>query len=1437
MGTTNNNILSETEARLETKESLLATNAIESQFNSAVSNIEKKLTEEVKKLKISQEEKEALSWLVADIKDENTALKQGSIEAINKLLVDDKLPKKVKEQIAWLYGYATEIDQLESSYKEELWSLVTWISDEIVDLFSKFPSKHSAAISWAFDRVKTSTDVENEISVTSQKTLAEQRAKDILQYQESIKMNQVALRDATTENERKKIQTNIDDALAKLEPLVTNQNGNIDKVKSDTYKQSIEALKDPVSQMTTLRAFDEYNKTLADKALKTENQKFINSKNGVWKSARDLRAQKSQEIAQIKIDKKTEKKLSSLDKAKRLLDKIAKDFDPLKKENETIAFADLLWDINFDGKLDENDSGVINGKQIAYAFTDAYEAWNPVTKNIVETMLTANCTDSQKTALEDIKNSALAEGENIKALFAVIQKDPSLLLLFSDTLKAVRINAIDLSKWFNYGQVEASKLSETERRAMKEGAFKNLKESFEKQTGKNFLEYIWNKTTFLAAFFDGLKWIGINESLLFNMIKTNTFNSNLAVSFGGFGNWDLNTITPFMDISVNAEQKISNSINVRANAGVSWGLDVSTNGARFMLPMPHASIWADFKIQKSSKNSLDARKQTAREISPTFYWTPIALWGEVELSIAGDRIEGIENQTDIIVDKISKALAEVAKQSAEKTNTKTMVELLKEKFPKTSKETIEKQAKLLEQVVEVAKKSSTNRQIDANLLAKKFSEDWRNEAIMSLSQAWKIKSVAPGVVLVAWFMPAATLRATFTKITDKYYTESTISRLQKESAIQTGAWIKEYDGIIGTARIEKLQKESPDYISVINNGDNTMTVKLSPEVNKDKLHLLDVGRVYVADAVKDYIKIDEKTWDVTLPTNIDVTLQRTYWGDKVRKEARKWFMNKLLGKTKKVTESGEVEYALVIWTNAANQATQVEKGDASYIGSQIDFQKNIEWVVTASSLDMLVQQKSAGKLENVRTSLDGINATISFDVPNGYDIISTIGNKSSDGKAFSLSTQVNKEIRILKDATNKRIYIQSSDAKIFGFGLAEKDLTTKDVFPDLEKPTLQKDALSPREIVNNRYSKPKEYNAFIKAMKADLSNQENINRAIAKVKELFPALKAQPLNRADVYMINGLLATVASTENKGYSKDNKFDKTKYDAELRNLDPQDLAKAPKNQAEMLSLVSRSRSWKDKIAMASLMKMPLGMLINYREKADKGIWFQGYASRMAKEWYSQDAINLYKNTRSTVGKKMMDDIGYGRTTIENGVAIVFGYDRNGTLDEKLTTHPEVATKQKDGATTYEKFDRNQPATKEIIKKFFNTLKIKSPDLIAQFTKVVNDKMTKMGLPLTTEDKVIASLINDDRINGIPVRADFGFAFYANCFNESIVMQWLQVGDVDVKGEWVQTESVLWIGSGVVENKAFAESKDVSVALLSNWYRKGGKWSSTTDKNNDS
>lgn len=62
------------------------------------------------------------------------------------------------------------------------------------------------------------------------------------------------------------------------------------------------------------------------------------------------------------------------------MDKIAKDFDPLKKENETIAFADILWDINFDGKLNENDSGAINGKQIAYAFTGAYEAWNLLQK-------------------------------------------------------------------------------------------------------------------------------------------------------------------------------------------------------------------------------------------------------------------------------------------------------------------------------------------------------------------------------------------------------------------------------------------------------------------------------------------------------------------------------------------------------------------------------------------------------------------------------------------------------------------------------------------------------------------------------------------------------------------------------------------------------------------------------------------------------------------------------------------------------------------------------------------------------------------------------------------------------------------------------------------------------------------------------------------------
>ncbi len=148
---TNQN-LSETERRLEgTPEK----KSIEWAFDKAVENIQIKLQKYLKKSKLDDDKKEALSNLITAIQNPNIELQKDQIEKIKELLKGNDISDNVKEQIAWLYGYATEIDHLESSYKTELWSLVEWISNEISSLLIKFNvNKNTKKISSAFKEVK-----------------------------------------------------------------------------------------------------------------------------------------------------------------------------------------------------------------------------------------------------------------------------------------------------------------------------------------------------------------------------------------------------------------------------------------------------------------------------------------------------------------------------------------------------------------------------------------------------------------------------------------------------------------------------------------------------------------------------------------------------------------------------------------------------------------------------------------------------------------------------------------------------------------------------------------------------------------------------------------------------------------------------------------------------------------------------------------------------------------------------------------------------------------------------------------------------------------------------------------------------------------------------------------------------------------------------------
>lgn len=208
----------------------------------------------------------------------------------------------------------------------------------------------------------------------------------------------------------------------------------------------------------------------------------------------------------------------------------------------------------------------MNGLQLSYAFSDAYRADKPVVDNIIHVMnLSPAITPDQQEVLDEILDSDMSQEEKISAWMDAIKNDPSLLILFHNTVKATNIASADIAQWFAYGIDKAhdQPLSPEQQKEL-EGM---LESEFLKKEPR-FAQYLGDKRTIFGSFFKGARGLGINESLLFNMLKTKRLDSKLVVSFGGFGNADQMAITPYIDVSLNNSVQVTKGLKLRGEVGV-----------------------------------------------------------------------------------------------------------------------------------------------------------------------------------------------------------------------------------------------------------------------------------------------------------------------------------------------------------------------------------------------------------------------------------------------------------------------------------------------------------------------------------------------------------------------------------------------------------------------------------------------------------------------------------------------------------------------------------------------------------------------------------------------------------------------------------------------------------------------------------------------------
>ena len=296
----------------------------------------------------------------------------------------------------------------------------------------------------------------------------------------------------------------------------------------------------------------QYNKAKKDVIDDTKKQTSVLEKN-----IKSIKQQTSQVLVENMEtgSKRQERKMDPIEKATRLVNTLSADFDPLSMEGKTLAFADLLGNFNFDQLTNDKDYGTVNGLQVSYAFTDAYRADKPVVDNILAVMqLSPSITPEQTTVLDTILNSGITQKEKISQWMVAIKNDPTLLILFQNSVKATNIASADIAQWFTYGIDKAQEKPLTpEQQKELEGM---LEAEFMKKEPK-FGKYLGDKKAIFGSFFKGARGLGINESLLFNMFKTKTFDSKLALTFGAFGNIDQVGSTPYIDVSLNNKIHVS----------------------------------------------------------------------------------------------------------------------------------------------------------------------------------------------------------------------------------------------------------------------------------------------------------------------------------------------------------------------------------------------------------------------------------------------------------------------------------------------------------------------------------------------------------------------------------------------------------------------------------------------------------------------------------------------------------------------------------------------------------------------------------------------------------------------------------------------------------------------------------------------------------------
>ena len=462
----------------------------------------------------------------------------------------------------------------------------------------------------------------------------------------------------------------------------------------------------------------------------------------------------------------------------------------------------LLWDYDLDGEVNWWDVAYKTGTQIMEAFTRTVAMHKGIDKNF-----------NDNKAVENLVANANQYGLNIEwvdsveALYQWMTKWPEWYehtRKLQEFVKNLPVELWDVLKNWENAWTEslehitsAMQLEQQEKEAIEKAAKEKAKEIVRDSEAKlkEVIKDDGERANITQQLLSQLPWMLIDKALeqqrglalgvsmpLDKIIKWMSAWVNVWVD----SNWKRS-----LWIFIGWDHKFNLSDSVDLSTAISaWA-------KLFFIPIVAASteLWIDVN-QKSRKESLDAKWQQRATLwaNVTVVWWVFSRWVSAwyennQKFWIEKNAKNINNQImDMMSNKDNGLLKDIKNISDEKVR-----EWLSNKFPKSSEETLSDATKNLMLIIKQFKIDEKVTSVDieaySRVIADVFSEQWRNDAIVGISDGKrKITGWKVWIQFFAWYAPTIAAVLRFSKIHNVHTIESEHSRARRIDANVNGTW-------------------------------------------------------------------------------------------------------------------------------------------------------------------------------------------------------------------------------------------------------------------------------------------------------------------------------------------------------------------------------------------------------------------------------------------------------------------------------------------------------------------------------------------------------------------------------------------------------------------------------------------------------------------------